>query len=314
MANKLKLITFLVVAFAVVFAGSAQADLQVDSCQTLYAGQSIDAGTVCVEVSGDNLLVRYETKDGWELTEAHLWVGDDLADMPQTKKGNPKVGNFPYHAGSITESNLYEFTIPLLDLGGDDFATSLCDQTFLVAAHASLRKDNGSGGSQTETGWAYGTRMVPRGNWATYFNFVFSCDDTGVECETAFAFGDKELWDITDTNRWGWQITVNLEDDITTEIYAGAGQNDTTKGTHVGNLHISYVSGSLTVEYEMFEDFTMTEYHLYVGSKDTTTASPGEFPYTNDNLGGITSESFDILISGQKIYIVAHAVVCGQFE
>jgi hypothetical protein len=306
-----------VIALAVAFAGTSEAVVQVADgfkCVDLLAGQSIDAGTVCVEVIGDDLVVTYTTQDGWELTEAHLWVGDDLADMPQTKKGNPKVGNFPHNSGDITGSDSHTFTIPLSDLGGGDFATSLCDHPFDAAAHAALRKDNGSGGYQTETGWANGARMVQRGNWATFFNFGFSCDEPNVKCETAFAFGDIELWDITDTNRWGWQITVKSGQPIKAPIYAGAGQNDITKGTHVGYLKISYEDGSLTVEYEMFEDFTMTEYHLYVGSEDTITASPGDFPYTNDNLGGITSESFDILISGETIYIVAHAVVCGQFE
>ncbi|MHC4281204.1 MAG: hypothetical protein ACYSUJ_13785 [Planctomycetota bacterium] len=329
--NKLKLIIFLAVALAVVFAGSAQADLQVDSCQTLYAGQSINAGTVCVEVSEDDLVVTYTTLYGWELTEAHLWVGTALAVMPQTKKGNPKVGNFPYHSGDITGSTSYEFTIPLTDLGGDAFATILCNETFLVAAHAALRKDNGSGGYQTETGWADGYSMVQRGNWATYFEFQFSCDDPNGKCETAFAFyepddenrpGNIALWDIVDvetgepiTNRWGWQIEVHEGDNLSKPIYAGAGQNDITKGTLVGELVYSYAGGTLTVSYNLHSGFTLDETHLYVGTEQTQTGAPGQFGYSND-LSDVSTDTYEIEIEGDPytIYIVAHAVVCGEFE
>jgi hypothetical protein len=331
LTNRLKLIVFLAVALAVVFAGSAQADLQVDSCQTLYAGQNIDAGTVCVEVFGDDLLlVTYETKDGWELTEAHLWVGDNLADMPQTKNGNPKVGNFPYHSGDITGSTSYEFTIPLTDLGGDDFATSLCDKTFFVAAHAALRKDNGTGGYQTETGWADGDRMVQRGNWATYFEFQFLCDDANGKCETAFAFyepddenrpGNIALRDIVDvetgepiTNRWGWQIEVHEGDNVVSKpIYAGAGQNDTSKGTLVGELVYSYDGITLIVSYVMHEGVTLDETHLFVDTEETQTGAPGQFGYSHD-LSDASTDTYTITISGNPIYIVAHAVVCGEFE
>jgi hypothetical protein len=75
-----------------------------DTCTTLYAGQTIDAGTVCSSVNGDNLDVTFTTTGGWELEEAHLWVGTKLSDMPQTKKGNPKIGNFPYNSGDISGS------------------------------------------------------------------------------------------------------------------------------------------------------------------------------------------------------------------
>mgnify|MGYP000529442543 CR=1 FL=1 len=54
-------------------------------CTTLFAGQTIDAGSVCVSVDSDNLVVSYATTGGWQLTEAHLWVGDDLANMPRVR-------------------------------------------------------------------------------------------------------------------------------------------------------------------------------------------------------------------------------------
>jgi len=63
---------------------------------TLYASQNIDVGTVSVWNDGINLTVTYNTTDGWVMTETHLAVVADPEDFLTTKKGNPKVGHFPY--------------------------------------------------------------------------------------------------------------------------------------------------------------------------------------------------------------------------
>lgn len=286
----------------------------------LIAGQSIDAGDVSVEVVSDTLVVSFETMDGWELTEAHLWVGSDLANMPQTKKGNPRIGNFPYSSGGISGATYHEFLIPLSQLGGADYESTLCDQTFFIAAHAAVRLPDGSGGFQTETGWGSGKPLVERGSWAMYFGFDFNCGDVeppkNGNCETAFSFGDKKLWDIIDnstgdpiTNRWGWQLTLASGASGVQPIYAGAGQNDTDKGTWVGNLRYDYNGSSVTVVFEMFDGFLMEETHLFVGSTEIQTAAPGQFGYLND-LDDATSDTYTIEVTGDPIYIVAHAVVC----
>lgn len=61
-------------------------------------------------------VVRYSTSNGWQMTEAHLWVGDGLATMPQTETGNPQIGLFPYRSGDITGATSYTLTIPLSSL------------------------------------------------------------------------------------------------------------------------------------------------------------------------------------------------------
>jgi hypothetical protein len=132
-------------------------------CSTLFAGQTIDAGTVCSSVNNDNLDVTFTTTGGWELEEAHLWAGTQLSDMPQTKKGNPKIGNFPYNSGDITGATSHTFSVALLGLG---FSCPGDDVTYILAAHAALRKDNGDGTFQTETGWGDGPNIVDRGSWA----------------------------------------------------------------------------------------------------------------------------------------------------
>jgi hypothetical protein len=222
--------------------------------KTLYAGQSINTGTVSILVNGDNLDVVYETTDGWELMEAHLWIGSDLAGMPQTRKGNPVIGNFPYHSGDISGQTSYMFSISLADIGFVQNSDESCEvQTFFAAAHAVLRKDNGDSTYQTETGWADGERIVEKGNWATYFSLDLTCDcDNGGDngsCETSFAYDD-----ISGTcfigadfdndgqddgfNRWGWSIGPLLEENYTYDIYAASGQCDITKGTPVAQIAI----------------------------------------------------------------------------
>lgn len=291
-------------------------------CKNLIAGQTINAGDVCLTVIDENLIVTYTTTDNWELTEAHLWVGKNISDMPQTKQGNPKVGNFPYNSGDITGAKEYSFIIPLASL--EPSGTDLCDKTYFAAAHAALRKPIDTGGYQTETGWASGDPIIPKGSWAMYFSFTFTCNSNPPpvhDCETAFAFGNKALWDIIDpttgdpiTNRWGWEIildTANTTYPLTQKIYSGAAQNDTTKGTYVGDLIIYYDGNTLTINYVMNPGYVMQETHLYAGIVETTTASPGLFGHTHD-LDNATSDSYQIVINGcpPYIYIVAHAVVC----
>ncbi len=99
----------------------------------------IVVGTVSVWNDGTDLYVKYQTTDGWEMTETHLHVAEQLEDIPQTtggKKGNgagnPIPGQFSEgdsYAPPVTEA---EFTIPLNGWGP---GTPL-----FIAAHAGVQK------------------------------------------------------------------------------------------------------------------------------------------------------------------------------
>ena len=65
-------------------------------CHDIIAGQNEVAGEVCVDIVGDQVVVTYQASEDWALDEFHLFVGSDIADMPATKKGSPKNGQFPY--------------------------------------------------------------------------------------------------------------------------------------------------------------------------------------------------------------------------
>lgn len=90
---------------------------------TLFAGQDIDVGTVTVQIGSPNTLVTYDTKDGWFITEVHLYVGDG----PPRK---PAPGRFPYKEEGLNTQE-YTFSIPM------DISVGEC---VTIAAHAVVRK------------------------------------------------------------------------------------------------------------------------------------------------------------------------------
>jgi len=308
-------------------------------CTDLFAGQTINAGSVCAEIidNGDteDLCITYTTIDGWELIEAHTWVGEDLADMPQNRKGNPVVGNFPFHSGDITGQTTYTVCIDLNQFGTEGGAVDLCGLLLYAAAHAAIGKDTDGDGiyDQTETGWGDGDRMVERGNWATYFTIDLTCETGGgtsgeetgetafaQSCDAATCFLDFTDEDGTGFNRWGWFNGPFAAGTYYLDIYAGAGQCDIAKGTLVGLLTVDYDGASATVTYSTCGTYFMDEAHLYVGNEPLArdvngdyTVAPGQYPYIDDD---IATNSYTFTIDGLSggIYVVAHAVVVGDYS
>ena len=334
------------IALAAFFATSipfaAQAELVVNypsgsECQTLIAGQWMDSGEVCVKVDGTDLLVTYEmnTDEHWQLMEAQLWagVGDDpvSAGMPANKKGNPQIGKFPFPSGDITGQTSYTFKVPLTTFGAA-VPEDLCDTSALLAGHAAVRQDNGADGYNTQTGWIDGDQILAGGSWAMFASIDFTCPvvmdmalpPAEVTCsnETAFALGEMTFVKDSDaltvmeknnpTSRWGWQVTVPPGDGtLEKDIYAGAGQNDISKGTLVGTLTITRAGDDVTVAYNMFDNATMSATHLYVGTDYVPTTAPGQYGNLHE-LTDASDDEFTVTVSGaadQPLYVVAHAAV-----
>ena len=215
----------------------------------------------------------------------------------------------------------------------------------LFFRHA-LRKPDGSGGYQTETGWADGDIFVEKGMWGTYFTITLTCECNGggnaSQCETAFAFSgypNADDEDVTtcflnidedgdgngDFNRWGWTNGAVEAGTYEWPIYAGAGQCDTNKGTLVGTLSVEYDGLTATVTFQTEGTnpdtalpYTINETHLYVGGEKLTrdvngefTVAPGQYPNIHEGLNEATSDTFTIEGLSGDIYVVAHGVVCG---
>lgn len=160
----------LLMLVALIFGNNASACWTDDS--PLYAGQNTVIGEVGVGnyENGDTLYLRYLiTEEGWELIQVHVAVAEDFDDIPQTKKGSPKVGQFPYKAkaGEITDECWYStatemrFHIPMDPewQSGD---------TLYIAAHAVVIGP----GCQEETAWADTGLEFGGGSWALYFIYT----------------------------------------------------------------------------------------------------------------------------------------------
>ena len=132
---------------------------------TLFAGQTIDAGTVSVANDSNFIYVTYNTANGYVLTQTHLYVGA-CALIPVNRPGNPIPGQFPY-ASAHSNLSSYTYQIPITALPA---GTCGC-----IAAHAVVVKLNAAGTVvDQQTGWGNGTVINPDGQWGMKFTYC-SC-------------------------------------------------------------------------------------------------------------------------------------------
>lgn len=300
----------------------------IGSSVALFAGQTIDAGLLYlddIDTNGDGqddvLKVTYELKNNWELVNIHFWIGTALGDMPQTKTGSPKLGNFPYNFDITGNQSTYTFEIPFNVIG---FSCG-SEGVYMVAAHASIRLPLGGGSYQNETAWGDGLRIVQKGSWAEYFNIQISCDEKPVTApetrtETAWAYGTgyaKTFSSIFNTPRWGWTNGPLVEGTYKFDLWAAAGKNDLSKGTLVGSVNVSYSAGVAIVKYITNSPYKLEEAQLYVGNdmlaKDNGeyTVAPGQLGNNAGVLNGLSNYTFTVTGLSGSIYVQAHATVSG---
>lgn len=268
--------------------------------------QTVTPGIVTVGNDETTLYVTFEVETGWYFTKTTLYVG--TADsVPGTlypsDSGHFAPWLFPYIAYPEAGTQLYTFSIDLAEL----------DDCFVVVANANV--------IQESTGDLF---MVWGKSNQKFLGFYFEyckqeCEPPVYDCETAFAFGEDWATCFLDipaikNNRWGWTNGPLEEGTYSWPIYAGAGQCDISKGTWVGTLDVDYSGGTCNVTYNIDGDFTLEETHLFVGDdilpkkKNKYTTAPGQFPYSGESSYTIDVSNFD------DVYIVAHSVVCGDYD
>jgi len=126
MKQKYKIIIFSIILAFITFIPVKTNALSITT-QPLYAGQSIAVGQVETWNDSNNLYVKIIINNPeWKLKETHLYVGL-LANMPQTKTGNPKVGLFPYNQVFDPAVTEYIYTIARNKINTDNF---------IIATHA----------------------------------------------------------------------------------------------------------------------------------------------------------------------------------
>lgn len=161
--------------------------------------------------------------------------------------------------------------------------------------------------------WAdYGvgeTRGYTYNNTATIVETGQSADATlkvnvqGYDYETAYAKDDAGICFIPTFANWGWTNPIT-PGTYEMDLWAAAGQCDTSKGTLVGSVTVVYNGGGVvTVTYNVEAPYILDETHVYAGydkfpkdRRGRNTVAPGQ--YTN-------SSPFD----GSQVYVIAHAVV-----
>ncbi len=267
------------------------------------------AGNVTVGNDETNLYVTFEVADDdWSFASTILYVGP-LDDAPggvyPSGERYFNAWEFPYIKWHWEGTELYTFTIPLDAL----------DDCFIVVAYSNVfNKSTG------EEFIVWGKSNLKSGGY--YFDYcIQECEPPPYDCETAYAYGDEIATCFLDipevnSNNWGWSNGPISEGTYSWDIYAGAGQCNIDNATLVGMLDVDYSGGSVTVTYNIDQDFTMEENHLFIGEDGEMlprkkngkyTTAPGQFPYS-----GQTSYTIDGL-SGD-IYVVAHSVVCGDYS
>ena len=140
----------------------------------------------------------------------------------------------------------------------------------------------------------------------------------GGECDTAYMFGDVELNTLDyPGNNWGWGLVIDdLNDDngdwedeyfvdgvLTLPLYAGAGQNDITKGWQAGNIILTIADNTITVDYELFSGVDINDLHIWLSQDGfPDKRAPGRFDIEDDQLTGLDLS--------QPIYVIVHSGVC----
>lgn len=139
----------------------------------LIAGQHHIAGTVTVDIDGDDIIITYTTNEDWSIGATHLSIGNcEEQSIPTTGSGNPKVGRFEH---STTHSDGTNQVVYILD-------ASVLDENYCFAAHAEV-----SGPTGGETAWAEGEDFDGN-NWAMYVSALLSDCDTGSDDDNPIIF------------------------------------------------------------------------------------------------------------------------------
>jgi len=162
--NKLVLLSALMIAIIGTFGtvSAEEFDLIADGGNVETA---FPVGVVEVTNDADNLYVTFSITEGdWEMTETHLDVKTDESLIPQTNKGNPKVGKFEY-----SNSTVHEYTIPIPEgcIEGDNVT---------IAAHAAVQLleevVDGEEVYRYESAWGDGEEFNVDRNWAMFITYT----------------------------------------------------------------------------------------------------------------------------------------------
>jgi len=300
---------------------------------TLWAGQTINVGTLTVENDATNVYITYalsaaQISAGATFGTLHLWIGNDLNNLPKNGQGIPIPGQFPYQydASGMTS---YTFVIPFTNLEIQD-VKSACPLQLYVVAHGEVNNVNGQGGDPQTAFGGDQTGSGPR--WWFYAQYSVCCDipdqppPTILACTTAFGKGNW-VW-VTSSkanpenlpsldlikSRWGWALRLTSPGTYVLDLWAGAGLNDTSKGKLAGNVTVEWNGTVATVTYNTTGGYSLREVHIYAKDAKPTTTAPGQYGFTEYFDPTVTTFSHSFVLEDLDgtpgVWLIAHAVVC----
>lgn len=165
------------------------------------------------------------------------------------------------------------------------------------------------------TGWGYETDLEKQS--LLQYDLGYTPPPQEV-CETAYAYGGSYATCFLDisprnANNWGWTNLISPGYTGQWPLYAGAGQCDISKGTLVGHVDVSYIGGTITIDYVLDTGFTLDEKHVWIGNDKLPKKNgiyqnaPGKFNYNNLDPVVITGQT------GNK-YVAVHSGVCWEVQ
>lgn len=166
------------------------------------------------------------------------------------------------------------------------------------------------------TGWGWETDLEKQ--TLIQFDLAYT-PPPQVNCGTAYAYGGGSIATCflnispRSANNWGWTNLISPGYTGQWPLYAGAGQCDISKGTLVGHVDVSYVAGTITIDYDLDTGFTLDEKHVWIGNTKLPKKNgifqnaPGKFNYNNLD---------PVVLSGQtgNKYVAVHAGVCWEVQ
>lgn len=217
----------------------------------LWAGQNIYMGEIYVTFVDGEIIIDW---NGIDYTEFHVGT---YSYIPSSR---PAPGRMV--------DNGYELNVE-----------------FVLVIHAALPSG--------ETAYAGERNFEGRGAWFYYIPLVVverpvvDADPVFVAfhavwgSETVFAVGNSTLIDLGLTNsRWGWTNGPLEVGTYRFELYAGAAQNNLSKGTYLGDLVVVWNGTEVTFTLELNDGVEFTEVHIHVDYLQLDALQPGQFGWT----------------------------------
>lgn len=248
---------------------------------TLWAGKTIDAGTVTVTNDDEFIYLTYQLSGEWLLKEVHLYV----LNYAPTSRLAP--GLAPFNSGILPSgTTFYTFSVP---------NTYECDQMLYLQAHAAIYKVDQFGNViESQTGFGGDITWPKKASWYGNIAYTICCEDNEEPCyqyETAFGGntegpgkgawwfyydgdGVETIWagqiiEVGTVELVGEMLTITLTNDWelanSSEAVKIQGYNELPNERPAAGLFTTYKGTDLVVSLPQFEYYVI---HLDVRIKE----------------------------------------------